>query len=91
MENVQNAVNEYINRQERITHPIGVFDNGGRWYPGEDEEQACCKSIRHPSRAYPYSKMNHCRTITHVANLFGVTVKDIRQNLPNKGGNYESL
>jgi len=56
---------EYIALQDRVIHPDGSFDNGGRWYPETTGE--CCRGIRSPSRAHPYSYMVHCRTATHLA------------------------
>ena len=73
------AAQEYLNRRDRVTHPDGEFDKAGRWYPSGSEECDCCSSIRVPSRAYPYSYMVHCRTAAHVANLFGVDVRDVRR------------
>ncbi len=73
----------YLDRQARDTHPSGSFDNGGRWYPDEDEIQECCNSIRRPSRNYPYSLMVHCRTIKHIANLYNVEVRAIRTIVRN--------
>ena len=69
---------EYFDRQSRRSHPDGSFDKSGRWYPSEAEECECCKSIRSPSRSYPYSYMTHCRSVEHVANLFGQDPKIIR-------------
>lgn len=67
-------------RESRRSHPHGEFDKGGRWYPDEDAEMAdCCYGIRSPSRAYPYSFMVHCRTIKHVASLYGVKPSRVRK------------
>jgi hypothetical protein len=72
------AASEYLNRQSRYSHPDGKFDNGGRWYPSQSEKCDCC-NVRRPSRAYPYSLMLHCRTIKHVARLYGVAERDLRR------------
>lgn len=66
----------YEKRQLRAQHPDGKFDNARRWYPTEDEECECCKHIRRPSRAYPYSLMTHCRTKKHITNLVKKGEKD---------------
>lgn len=79
MNKIQEAAQEYLNRQNRISHPDGRFDNGGRFYLAENEQCDCCKSIRTPSRSYPYSQMTHGRTMLHVANLFGVKVGEVRK------------
>ena len=69
---------EYFDRQARRSHPDGLLDKAGRWYPSEAEECKCCKDIRRPSRAYPYSYMSHCRSVEHVSNLFGQDPEIIR-------------
>lgn len=56
----------FESRKNRDSHPFGSTDNGGRWYPSEYEQASCCKAIRSPSRAHPYSYMVHCRTKKHV-------------------------
>lgn len=73
------AVHEFIDRQARKSHPDGSFDDAQRWDPSATEHRDCCRSIREPSRAYPYSLMVHCRTAEHVSNLFGVSVADVRR------------
>jgi hypothetical protein len=76
---VQLAAAEYIARQDRKHHPHGKFDNGGRWFPSDFEERNCCAGIRQPSRSWPYSLMTHCRTMEHVANMYGVEIKLLRK------------
>lgn len=80
-EKLHQAAQEYIARRDRQTNPDGKFDSKGRWYPSDAERCDCCNSVRSPSRAYPYSYMVHCRTITHVANLYGVTESDLRKEV----------
>jgi hypothetical protein len=75
---LEQAYQTFKTRQDRSEHPDGKFDRGGRWYPSEDEEQACCGRIRSPSRAYPYSLMTHCRTLRHVAKLYSVKESELR-------------
>lgn len=79
--NVEAAVAEYLTRQSRLHNPKGKFDKARRWYPSEEEEQPCCKEIRSPSRARPYSLMLHCRTMKHVASLYGVGYKELTEAL----------
>jgi len=76
---LEKAVEEYLNRQSRKTHPEGQFDNKKRWYPAEHEKQECCSYIRSPSAGWPFSLLVHCRTAEHVANLFKVDVTDLRR------------
>ena len=79
---VKKAVQEYLDRKARRSHPDGYFDNGGRWYPDDKYEwQKCCSSIRSPSRRFPYSYMLHCRTKKHVANLFGIPEEELKDAL----------
>lgn len=75
------AAQEYLDRRARKVHPAGSFDNAGRWYPHDDERQECCSAVRSPSRSYPYSYMVHCRTIGHVAHLYGVDEASLRQQV----------
>jgi len=88
-ETVIRAAYAYVCRQSRSSHPEGNFDSGGCWYPSECEEQPCCSGIRRPSRAWPYSLMTHCRTLPHVANLYGVDPKEVRRAV--KEGAWEVL
>jgi len=78
---VSRAVQEYFSRQNRESHPEGNFDNKARWYPCEGEERGCCSNIRRPSAAYPYSLMLHCRTMKHIANLYGVNYIDLKREV----------
>lgn len=76
---INDAVQMYIDRKNRNGHPEGEFDNAGRWYPAQHEQCACCKYIRQPSRAYPYSLMVHCRTAEHIAHLTSIDAKLIKK------------
>ncbi|HUW30719.1 MAG TPA: hypothetical protein VM223_03840 [Planctomycetota bacterium] len=73
------ATNCYIRRHARLEHPRGRADNGGRWHPVDDERGTCCDAIRGPSRAYPWSLMLHCRTLRHIAHLYGVDLAELRR------------
>jgi hypothetical protein len=75
---LQAAYETYLARQDRSQHPDGRCDNGGRWYPSENEQQQCCRGIRSPSRSYPWSLMTHCRTLDHVAHVCGVDPTALR-------------
>lgn len=78
---LEQAARTFIARRDRSSHPSGKFDNAGRWYPSEAETCDCCSSVRSPSRAHPYSLMVHCRTLKHVANLYGVKESDLRKEV----------
>jgi hypothetical protein len=69
---------ELVCRELRLHHPDGTFDEGSRFYPSEKEARDCCATIRAPSRAFPMSLMKHCRTIKHVAKLYGVTERAVK-------------
>jgi len=73
------ALIEYLQRRDRVAHPQGEFDNGGRWYPSDEERRECCRTIRPPSRNWPYSLLWHCRTLRHVAHLYGVDETELRK------------
>ncbi|HEX6566948.1 MAG TPA: UPF0158 family protein [Chthoniobacterales bacterium] len=72
------AALEFVARRLKLRHPAGEFDEGGRFYPSEEERQNCCADIRAPSRAFPFSLMTHCRTAKHVARLYHLSEKDLR-------------
>jgi len=59
----------HIARKARAAHPAGHYENGGRWYPDNDERCDCCASITSPTRAHVYSLRNHCRTLVHTTSL----------------------
>lgn len=76
-ERVQEAHQEYVLRRDMKKDPVGAWDKGGRWYPMDSERCKCCDDIRKPSRNYPYSLLNHCRSAGHVANLYGVERRQV--------------
>ena len=59
-------------RQAREVHPDGTFGAYGIWQPSDAERQTCCEKLRMPTRRWPYSLIQHCRTATHVAQLCDV-------------------
>jgi len=73
------AYYEYKRRKDRLSHPDGTFDNKSRWYPSSSEVRKCCLKIRNPSAKWPYSLMKHCRSLIHVANLYGVDPSELRK------------
>jgi hypothetical protein len=79
MSKLESAIECYEARKARYQHPDGKFDKAGRWYPSASEEQSCCSGVRGPSRAYPYSYMTHCRSVEHIANLYGVDARELRK------------
>ena len=70
------ATQEYLNRRARATHPAGTFLQEERAFtPDTSEIRACCKDIN------PAMRYNHCRSLVHVAALFGVRPEDLRKNI----------
>lgn len=88
--NYAKAVETYLKRQSRTEHPDGHFDKARRWEPSGSERQECCSHIRGPSRAYPYSYMTHCRSIPHVAQLYGVR-EDVLRSLARNQDKIEDV
>lgn len=76
---LKEAAHEAFRRKNKTSHPYGSFKNNGTWLPSDKEKQSCCDSIRTPSVKYPYSLMTHCRTIEHIANLYNVDKKELKQ------------
>lgn len=72
------AAVRYIRRRDRIEHPAGKTDNGGRWYPANSE---CLDTsfYRSPSRQWPWSYMLACRTAAHCAQMHGADVTSTRR------------
>lgn len=60
----------YELRRDREENPAGQFDRQKRWYPTDHEAASCCRTVRTPSAAYPYSLLVHCRTKKHLATWF---------------------
>jgi hypothetical protein len=73
---LRNAATLYIDLKSRKIHPRGFMDNAGRWMPYKELE--CCKSIRTPSRSWPWSLLHHCRTMVHVATGTGYELDTLR-------------
>jgi len=76
---LRDATTIYLARKDRSQHPDGHFDSKKRWYPSASEEQDCCRGIRTPSAAYPYSLLVHCRTAQHVAQRYGVEAQALKR------------
>ena len=83
VEKLDKAAQEYLNRKSKKTFPKGSFHNH-KWYPSEEEKRNCCFAIRHPSIKFPYSLLGHCRTIKHIANVFGVKLSDLEKHMKGK-------
>ncbi len=58
-----------MRRKSRIDRAKGNYKP--QWHPAPSERLSCCDLIRTPSRKYPFSLQDHCRTAFHIAELFG--------------------
>lgn len=86
------AVACYRARRDRTEHPKGDFTGSRRdraWKIDPAERRPCCASAT-PSDLGGNQKFvghwlnSHCRSIEHVANLFGVSADDLRAALKEK-------
>jgi hypothetical protein len=68
---VKQAALCYVRRRDRLEHPLGEFDNAGRWYPDPSEGLDTCR-LRSPSRAWPFTYQRACRSLAHCMRLEGV-------------------
>jgi hypothetical protein len=75
------AIATYLERQSQEDSPLGEYDHSGRWYPYLGERRECCRAIRSPSKAFPYSLLKHCMTLRHVAHLYYVDEGKLRRAL----------
>lgn len=78
-EKTRKAIEEFKSLQSREINPVGEFDKAGRWYPSDTEQAECCKGLRSPSRAYPYSLMVHCRTLKHICTKHGLDYREVKK------------
>ena len=69
----------WVKRANRTEHPDGTFDKAKRWYPSDHEWQWCCKSVRGPSRNFPYAYLTHCRSSVHIATMLKVDPVALRR------------
>ena len=79
MDSLAMAIDELVNRRIGHTIPDGRLDNAGRWYPTVFERKECCDHIRRPTRRFPWSLRDHCKTVKHVARLFEVDPVELRR------------
>ena len=86
------AVACYKARRDREGHPEGEFigSRGDRaWRIDPDERRSCCADAKASDlggkqKFIGHWLNKHCRSIIHVANLFGVTADDLRLALKTK-------
>ena len=70
----------FLDRKERLEHPEGVFDKAGRWEPlGRDHQVFDYANHRTPSRVYPNTWSQACRSAEHCAKFFEADVVEVRK------------
>lgn len=60
--------------------PAGRYNNW-RWYPAPEEARPCCAKVRRPTHRWPFSLLDHCRTLVHCCNLEGADLAKARKIL----------
>ncbi len=68
---------EAIARQQRVSHPTGIFYGSGCFTL--TERLACCEVISSPTCARPHAEMLHGRSLGHVAQLHGVPRLEVQR------------
>lgn len=77
-ERVQAAAFELAARRTGSSSPVGTYTPKGYWYPDDTtERQPCCRSHL-PRQQFPQAVKKHCLGVEHVANLFGVSARDVK-------------
>ena len=79
------ALFEFIKRDHNYSNPKGIYAVDGIWHPDETEACICCKTVALSIKKFP-SKYNsklkaHCRELTHIANLFKVDRKELKEKI----------
>ena len=88
---LERAAEEYESRQRHTRQPVGHYQGGQRWWPDEkSERRSCCVGLREPSYGWPSSLRNHCRTLSHVAELFDVAAADLRRLVKERATKKQS-
>lgn len=78
---LERAIYTHVARFAGTQHPVGYYDDAGRWWPSAEEWRPCCAKIRRPTGRYPYSLSQHCRTAEHVAHLHGLVPLEFKRAL----------
>lgn len=71
---MRDALDTYYRRLRLQEEPPGGV-RFGFWFPTEQEQRACCDLAFKKSGKEWNVLLRHCRTVGHVANLFGVDPK----------------
>ncbi len=76
-DHLRTAAAAVLARQERKAHPRGFWQEG-LWWPDPEERRSCCEAIQ-PTPANKQALDSHCRSQTHVAQLFDVSARALRR------------
>ena len=49
------------------------------WFPRPVEVASCCLQISPPTKKSPFSYFHHCKTFIHLATLYKVDVKELKE------------
>ena len=74
-------------RDSREAKPDGYWQDGV-WFPSPTERQPCCDRVQPPIGTRSGSKLrlyDHCRSLEHVANLYGVSPIELRRAFHDAG------
>jgi hypothetical protein len=86
MDKLEEAYTEWRGRQDGTREPRGYTAHSGKWWPysdpgreGHDEWKDCCHSVDAPTTKIPHTLWDHCKTLEHVAALYGLGLNEIAQ------------
>jgi hypothetical protein len=97
-ERLKDAAACFTARKDRATHPNGKFvdtADGLLWQIDVAERRPCCDGVPTGNHGDGQRFANHwlnrhCRTVAHIANLYGVTEEDLRLTLGIRTGRRSS-
>lgn len=75
------ALFEFIKRDHKFSNPKGIYTVDGIWLPDETEAFICCRIVTPPFEKFTYKLEDHCRTLTHISNLFKVDKKELQKKI----------
>lgn len=74
----QEAVREWQARQVGAPIPGRFVLPDGAWWPHRDERQRCCGWIKPPTKARPFTLLEHCRGAQHIATKYRISERSLR-------------
>ena len=84
-ERIQRAAECYAERKAGLKKPSGSVIKAQGWFPNDCEARDCCAEIAMPTPDDPETIYRHCHHMRHIAELFGVSVKEIQEYRKTKG------